>query len=252
MKNARIVSPVAVFAAAFFTASCSAPPKQKKPEVEWNTRDTEEAQPAGSSTDKNAPPPITVEAACARFRKLSDEECEWTARFPPDFKSGTSCETSLATWVAPETANHENFERTIRCWALDCAPAVQCMVNAQSGRSPPKPRKCGDSGTAPIEVDAETWAVRSGANTQRFSEVQTSVAEPVEVCGIDSEVKWMTEVTCDDGSNPYGSIAEANDRRDGWFENGGRCNSVLDRYTVACPEATYTIHVDRYICPAAQ
>jgi hypothetical protein len=73
----------------------------------------------------------------------------------------------------------------------------------------------------------------------------------VEVCKIEGEVDWMTSVTCNDGSNPYASKGEVNESRDSWLDRGGRCNSVLDRYSVTCPEATYTIHVDRYVCPAA-
>jgi hypothetical protein len=59
----------------------------------------------------------------------------------------------------------------------------------------------------------------------------------------------MTRVTCNDGSNPYKTQAVANDSRDGWVGRGGRCNSILDRYSVRCPEATYQVHVDRYVCP---
>jgi hypothetical protein len=124
------------------------------------------------------------------------------------------------------------------------------MTSAQSRPSSPTKRACGDEGTTPIEVDADAWEARRGADTKRFAQVATSTSEPIEVCGIEGEVEWMKRVTCNDGSNPYESLAEINESRDSWVERGGRCNSVLDRYTVHCPEAEYTIHVDRYLCPA--
>jgi len=195
--------------------------------------------------------PLSLPAACERIRTLSNEGCKWTARFGPEFTEGEVCERSLANWVDPSTPNHVSLERTIRCWSLDCDAAVECMRSAQNSRVPDKARACGDEGATPILVDDATWQARTGVRAKRFADVSTTIDEPVEVCNIDGEVEWMTSMTCNDGSKPYGSKAEVNESRDGWLERGGRCNSVLDRYTVSCPEATYTIHVDRYVCPAA-
>lgn len=190
---------------------------------------------------------LSVEEACARFDTLAGEGCDWTRRFPPAFRSVGSCVPSLQTWVADP-----KLQKVVGCWALACDAAAQCMVSLQAASlaaNPPATRKCGADGTGPVLADAATWTTRPGANVKKFSEVKTSTEKPIEVCGIEEEVEWMTRVKCNDGSNPYGSQATANESRDGWVAHGGRCNSILDRYSVKCPEATYQIHVDRYVCP---
>ena len=196
-----------------------------------------------------APAELAPEGACARFDTLAGEGCAWTQRFPPEFRQTNNCVTSLTAWVAPSTAEHVKLQAVINCWALDCDAAAACMVSLQSGAAPPPPRACGDEGTAPIYVDAGAWSARRGAALKRFADAKTTVDAPIEVCGIEGEVEWMTRVVCNDGSNPYGTQAVANDSRDSWLARGGRCNSVLDRYSVRCPEATYQVHVDRYVCP---
>ena len=188
---------------------------------------------------------LTIEEACARFDVLAGEGCDWTQRFPPEFRQPGSCVPSLSTWV-----QDPRLAQSINCWALACDAAAQCMISAHADASPPASRQCGDEGTGPVLADAATWAARPGANAKKFSEVKSTEARPVEVCGIEGEVAWITTVTCDDGSNPYGSQAVANESRDGWMARGGRCNSILDRYSVKCPEATYQIYIDRYVCPA--
>ena len=190
---------------------------------------------------------LTPEQACARFATLAQGGCFWTQRFPPEMAQPGACVPSLAGWVAPGTPERDKLQAMISCWSLECESAANCMV-AQQSTTPRPPRTCGTEGTGRVIVDAKTWDARRGATTKRFADIKTSVAEPVEVCGIEGEVAWMTTVTCNDGSNPYGSAAKANESRDAWVEKGGRCNSVLDRYSVRCPEATYQIHVDRYIC----
>ena len=192
---------------------------------------------------------LTPEDACARFAKLSSDGCAWSERFPPEFHDSAVCARSLATWFAPSTADHERMHRTVSCWAADCDDAAACMVREQSSAPPPAPRACGQEGTAPIVVDDATWAARRGATAKHFGDVHTTEKEPVELCGIESEVEWMTRITCANGSNPIGTQERANEVRDSWMARGGKCNSILDRYSVACPEATYVIHIDRYVCP---
>jgi hypothetical protein len=196
-----------------------------------------------------APTPLAPEAACQRFAALLAEGCAWAQRFPPEFREKATCLRSLEVWFSPSTAEHEKLERGVGCWARDCDDAAACMVSVQSTAKPPASRRCGEDGTGPVVVDAAAWAARRGAGVRRFSEVTTTTEEPVEVCGIEGEVEWMTRVACNDGSHPYRTAEAANDSRDGWMAHGGRCNSILDRYSVRCPEATYQVHVDRYVCP---
>lgn len=197
------------------------------------------------------PPKFLAPAeACSRVRTLYAESCEWTDRFPPEFFKGENCEATIATWVAPSRSDRATSEAVMSCWALDCEAAVPCMVDANQARPAPPPRACGDEGAIAIEVDAKTWDARRGRDITKFSQAKTTEAAPIEVCDIDGEVEWMKRATCNDGSNPYQTKAEINERRDAYFARGGACNSILDRYSVPCPEATYSIHVDRYVCPA--
>jgi hypothetical protein len=215
------------------------------------------ADAAVATTEPSTSPPpapvgtpgVSPDAACARFATLADAGCDWTQRFPPQFRDPGVCERSLATWVSPDTPEHDTLQRTIDCWAKDCDEAAACMVQIAAAAPPPGPRKCGEQGTGVIAVDAATWARRRGAGITHFADIETSVSQPVEVCNIDGEVEWMTKVKCNDGSNPYGTPEVANESRDSWLGRGGRCNSILDRYSVRCHEATYTVYVDRYVCP---
>lgn len=251
MSHRSFLRPWALVAALLLVA-CSGASKRTEPEREWNTADEKADTQEPDSTANQAQTPLSLEDSCQRFRTLREAGCEWTQRFPADFSEPATCQGSLATWVDPATPNHVSLERTIRCWSLDCDDAIPCMISARDSRDPEPARACGEEGTAAILVDEATWQARRGVQAKRFADVQTSVEEPVEVCGIEGEIEWMMAVKCNDGSNPYGTMAEVNEGRDSWLDRGGQCNSVLDRYTVSCPEATYTIHVDRYLCPKTE
>lgn len=233
-------------------ASPSTIPSQMLDGQSTTTADPDGA--AVASAPAPARPPVALaqlapEGACARFDVLAGEGCSWTQRFPPEFRQTNNCITSLKVWVSPSTKTHEQLQAIINCWALDCDAAASCMVNVESSGAPPPPRSCGEEGTAPIYVDADAWAARHGAAIKRFADAKAPVDAPIEVCGVEGEVEWMTSTVCNDGSNPYGTQAAANESRDSWVARGGRCNSILDRYSVRCPEATYQVHVDRYVCP---
>ncbi len=236
---------------ALVLVACSGPPKPAEPERLWNTADEKAENPESESGPKVPEKALSLADACERLQRLRNDGCEWAERFPANFADGDLCEESLATWVDPATPNHVSLERSIRCWSLDCDAAIPCLTSARELRVPDKARSCGDEGSTAIIVDDDTWQARRGLRAKRFADVSTTVEEPVEVCKIDGEIDWMTGVTCDDGSNPYASREEVNEGRDSWLDRGGRCNSILDRYTVSCPEATYTIHIDRYLCPAS-
>jgi hypothetical protein len=202
------------------------------------------AAPAKTAASPAMTAQLTVEEACARFETLASAGCDWTKRFPPEFRQGASCVNSLTTWVADP-----KLQRSVSCWALECEPAAACMVSTHSEGPKAATRECGQEGTGPVVVDAAKWAARNGKDVTKFADAKSSQEQPIEVCGIEGEVEWMTRVTCNDGSNPYGSAAVANESRDAWVATGGRCASILDRYSVKCPEKTYQVYVDRYICP---
>jgi hypothetical protein len=123
------------------------------------------------------------------------------------------------------------------------------MMRVQNAAGPAAPRQCGEEGATPVLVDKGMYEKRRGINVTKFADITTSDKEPIEVCGIDGEVEWMLRAKCKGGSSPYASGDDVNASRDSYMSRGGRCNSILDRYTVKCPEATYTIHIDRYFCP---
>lgn len=223
-----------------------------------NTVPNQMLDPGGHDNDPNehvttAPPAdpvttITAEKACERIAVLMGDGCAWSKRFPPEMSETSVCMRSMEQWFAPATEGHDQLQKIASCWTQECDEAEACMVRAQSAAPPPPPRKCGTEGTGMVYFDKATWAKRNGVNITRFADTHTSEQAPIEVCGIDGEVAWMTRATCNGGSHPFATAESANERRDGWVKTGGRCNSILDRYTVACPEATYTVHVDRYVC----
>lgn len=75
---------------------------------------------------------------------------------------------------------------------------------------------------------------------------------PIEVCGFLAENEWLFSATCDDGSHPITKRKEAEAARSGNEGRGGRCGSIIDLYKVKCPEATYDIHIDAYVCPLTE
>ena len=100
-----------------------------------------------------------------------------------------------------------------------------------------------------VYVTAQQFERRYGATAEKFSEVQSTVEKPVEVCGIPEELEFLTRLRCDDGSNPYPDGRAAHFSRRGSVGLGGRCGSLIDLYPVPCPEKTYEVYIDVYICP---
>jgi len=84
----------------------------------------------------------------------------------------------------------------------------------------------------------------------KYSQIETTKASPVEVCGVaGAENEWLAQVACNDGSHPIHSAPEAETVRVGNVGGGGRCGSIIDLYRVKCPEKSYDIYIDGYICP---
>lgn len=101
----------------------------------------------------------------------------------------------------------------------------------------------------PVYVAPEAYASRTGLMSSTFSGLPTSKQRPLEECGIPAVLRRLVTLKCDDGSNPYGgSLAAAERSRAGSFGPGGRCDSIIDRYDVHCPERTYQVFTDCYVC----
>ena len=111
-----------------------------------------------------------------------------------------------------------------------------------------------------VYLTAQQFETRYGASAEKFAEVQSTLERPVEVCGVDLELEFLTRLRCADGSNPYGDLRSdpygallaTLDSRRGSFGPGGRCGSIIDLYDVPCPEKTYEVYIDFYICPLWQ
>jgi hypothetical protein len=75
----------------------------------------------------------------------------------------------------------------------------------------------------------------------------SSKDKPAEMCGVPEASAWLESLACNDGSRP---VSNAEEVRLGNVGPGGRCKSIVDEYNVKCPEKTYDIFIDAYICPA--
>ncbi len=101
----------------------------------------------------------------------------------------------------------------------------------------------------PVIVSASHYAARHAATASKFSEVQSSASQPAEVCGVGAGIELIATLTCDDGTNPFkGDRGAAHAARAGNVGPGGRCGSIIDLYPVTCPEGTFEIYIDSYVC----
>lgn len=134
-----------------------------------------------------------------------------------------------------------------------CEAASACV--AALGETGEGVRACDDDPSAPehlgkpVGVSAADYANRKGATTTRFSQHASTAETPIEVCGISSQMQWLLAATCDNGEKPFRSYEHAHSARVRNVGGGGRCGSIIDLYAVSCPEATYEIYLDAYICP---
>jgi hypothetical protein len=107
----------------------------------------------------------------------------------------------------------------------------------------------GATGFGPI-----AWPAGSGADRWMFTETQvasvlSSQARPVEVCGVGGELAWLVNLSCPDGSSPFVSTQVAHNARIGNTGAGGRCGTIIDLYSVPCPDQAYEVYMDMYHCP---
>lgn len=82
----------------------------------------------------------------------------------------------------------------------------------------------------------------------RLAELNSSLGDPVEVCGVRGQREFLMLSQCADGSSPYASSGQIASSREGSFGSGGRCGSIIDMYRVKCPEKTYEVYMDMYVC----
>jgi len=106
---------------------------------------------------------------------------------------------------------------------------------------------------SPFSLSPDEARSRRGADAIRFSDTPSSLAAPIEVCGVTGELTWLTRVACKDGTLPWGKdFTRAHDARAGSkSQKLHRCpqeEMSLDVYRVPCPEQTYEVYMDMYEC----
>ncbi len=104
----------------------------------------------------------------------------------------------------------------------------------------------------PVIVTEDQYARRRGARAARFSDEPTTLQQPIEECAVIGSLRRLLSLVCDDGSNPFRAPEAAHGSRAGNLGPGGRCGSVVDLYKVPCPEKTYDVHIDMYVCRDGQ
>ncbi len=100
----------------------------------------------------------------------------------------------------------------------------------------------------PIKLTAGQATGRYGHGATRFDQVMSSKERAVEVCGPSGEIDWLFATSCADGSHPFADRSSAHAARRGSTGSGSRCGSIIDLYVVPCPEQTYEVYMDMYMC----
>ncbi|HWO24495.1 MAG TPA: hypothetical protein VNO30_37390 [Kofleriaceae bacterium] len=94
----------------------------------------------------------------------------------------------------------------------------------------------------PVLIDEAQAQRRYGQNARTFADAPTTKDRTIEVCGIPASRQWLRGTVCADGSS-----ARQNGRV-GSVGPGGRCGSIIDLYTVTCPEGDLEVFIDIYMC----
>lgn len=100
-----------------------------------------------------------------------------------------------------------------------------------------RPEKAG-----PFILDATLAAQRKGTGAKTYADVEATKEQPVEVCGMEGARMWMEATKCPDGSTG---------RQGGRFDSiglGGRCNTMIERFKVGCPDGTINIVMAVHFC----
>jgi hypothetical protein len=206
------------------------------------------AQPNGSAAGTVAQQQgaITPDVFCDRFVALRQSGC---GAFASMDMTKDDCVKELAA-AQSDPASKAFMDQTGQCIVgyQQCDDVVQCL--ASLGPDKDHLRACAqeDPGKA-VGISKAEWEKRNGAGVTKFSQAKSTKDRPIEVCTIDAENEWLSQLRCDDGSQPIDGHEAAEMARVGNLGKGGRCGSIIDLYRVKCPEASYDVYVDGYVCP---
>lgn len=192
------------------------------------------------------PPDIDPEVFCDKFAALKEADC---AAFSQLEMTRKDCIDELHTALGD--ANQRDFMRsTGRCVIeyASCGDVVACL--AALAPDSEHLRACTDTDpNRAVGLPRAEWDHRNGAGVTKFSQAHSTKQAPIEVCTVRAENEWLESLRCDDTSQPIQDFGAAEMARVGNLGKAGRCNAIVDLYRVKCPEATYDIFLDGYVCP---
>jgi hypothetical protein len=192
------------------------------------------------------PGKITPEAFCERFVALRDGGCD---AFAGVQMSKDECIKELSA-AASDPKEAAFMEQTGQCVIgfQTCGDVVQCL--ASLGADDQHLRACTeqDPGKA-VGIPRAEWDKRNGVGVTKYSQAKSTKELPIEVCTIGAEGDWLVSLACDDDSHPIDGHQAAEMARVGNVGKGGRCGSIIDLYRVKCPDRSYDIYLDGYVCP---
>lgn len=206
-----------------------------------------------ATTAGDAGGPVDAKQACDRVFELKQSGCASLQGYD---LSHDECVENLRKSLEDRGPDARAAATSIgRCYmgSTDCDATDACVQAAMHAMGVPDKtplRACADTSVyGAVGYPRDQWERRKGAVSSHFSQVSSTKDAPIEVCGIPAEGEWLARVTCDDGSNPFHSPEQAEPARVGNVGPGGRCGAIVDLYEVACPEKTYEVYLDAYVCP---
>jgi hypothetical protein len=211
--------------------------------------------PPISASAPSPPPPrpepaITPEVFCDHFQRLTSK-CEQLANAAMDPA------TCLAeTGAALASSENKIVTSLVQCLVRndDCDAVMQCIAEQTQVPDEHKTlRACDDRSPdtmlQAVGIPQAAWDQRNGAHVVKLRDARSTKETPIEMCGAGAANRWLISLRCDDGSQPLESINDAERARAGNVGPGGRCQSIIDRYEIPCPERSYTLFIDDYVCP---
>jgi hypothetical protein len=192
---------------------------------------------------------ITPEVFCDRFVALRDGGCE---AFASVKMTRDECVKELSAATSdPQEAAFMNQTGQCVVGFRSCNDVIACL--ASMGPKEDELRECNanDPGKA-VGMPRAEYDKRNGAGVTKFSQAKSTKELPIEVCTIPAETDWLASLSCDDGTQPIDGHQAAEMARVGNVGKGGRCGSIIDLYRIKCPEKSYDLYVDGYVCPQAK
>ncbi|HEV7556672.1 MAG TPA: hypothetical protein VGO00_14505 [Kofleriaceae bacterium] len=234
------------------------------------------AQTAPPVTPPSAPVAPVAPVTPAKKSVSAEAVCERFAALKPRCKQLEAVDMSKDACIAQfkasasDPAEQASMDEVGRCFLdLDgCEEVMNCLQAASEKAAAKQPAqdttaeepdhpcdpKWATTKNRPMTIGAAgipkaEWDKRNGAGVTAFKNAKSSKDKPIEMCGIPTENQWLTTLQCGDGSKPV-TRANVETWRKGSLGTGGRCGSIIDLYSVKCPEASYDIYIDAYVCPA--